>query len=800
MNSSATTILEIIFWSNALLFLYVVVGYPLLSIALGKFSPLPRIFDEQYYPTVTLLISAYNEEQDIRQKLENAVNLSYPNEKLEIIVISDASSDATDTIVREFGNQGVQLHRLERRGGKTVGLNAVVPHLQSEIVVFSDANAFFCEDVIQKLVRNFSDPQIGCVTGDSRYVGVRESTSGSNEKIYWDYDRGLKLAESSFGSMVGADGALFAIRKFLYSPLGPQDINDFVLPLRIVGQGFRCVFEKEAICEEASTIHMAEEFSRKVRVVNRSWTALLNTKYLLNPISYGWFAVQLWSHKVLRWLSPVFLLFVLFSSLTLSYSSSFFLFIVGCQVVVYVLGLLGWTFEGLGRAHWLISGCTYLVLINVASMVGISKKIMGQSIIIWDPIRAAGMNQNTEPKSPTSRMLFIFIISFLVLAIIKFPIWSFLVSIVLLFHVYVGYPVSLFLIAGIAKKPWIQSPIIPSVTLLVVAYNEENVIRQKIENCLALEYPKSSLSILVCSDGSTDGTNEIIEEYQDQIFSTRFHERSGKPAVIEKVFTKIPTEIIVFSDANTFLKKDAIEKLVRNFADDSVGAVSGKVTLVSNETVHGEPESLYYQYEWKIHYLESLIHTQVGVDGALYAIRRDCFPKHLTIGKSVNDDFYIGFRAALHGMRVVFDSEAQGYESSEGTLRSEFKRKIRITSQGVKSFLNLDFWPRLSQPFLLFQLVSHKILRWFTPFLLGNLFLSSIVLMDIPIVKTALILQLFFYGYAILGYVLKATAYWLTLPMYFCLVNLAAGIGVVKGFLFEQPNTWERVGVRRWTS
>ena len=150
--------------------------------------------------------------------------------------------------------------------------------LQSEIVVFSDANAFYHQNVIEKFVRNFTDPHVGCVTGDSRYVGVKQSSSGSNEKIYWDYDRALKIGESSFGSMVGSDGAIFAIRKSLYSYLGPQDINDFVLPLRIVGQGFRCVFEQEAICEEASTVQMAQEFSRKVRVVNRSWNALWNMR------------------------------------------------------------------------------------------------------------------------------------------------------------------------------------------------------------------------------------------------------------------------------------------------------------------------------------------------------------------------------------------------------------------------------------------------------------------------------------------------------------------------------------------
>ncbi len=790
--------LEIIFWGSSVLFFYVLVGYPILSIGLGKFFPKPRIFDELYSPTVTLIISAYNEEQDIRKKLENSLSLSYPKEKIEIVVISDASSDATDSIVQEFSGRGVKLHRMEQRGGKTVGLNAVVPDLQSEIVVFSDANAYYQHDAIEKFVRNFSDPRIGCVTGDSRYVDVKKSSSGSNEKIYWDYDRELKVGESSFGSMVGSDGAIFAIRKSLYSYLGAQDINDFVLPLRIVGEGFRCVFEKEAICEEESTVQMAQEFSRKVRVVNRSWNALWNMRHLLNPFAYGWFAVQLWSHKVLRWLSPIFLLFVFCSSLVLSFSSRFFFVVIVCQLFVYGLGLVAWKVESLSRAHWFFSACAYLISINVASVLGVSKGLRGQSIIVWEPIRSSHESVRTKSKSPTAKVGFFILCSLLLLGILNFPIWHFWIGVVLLFHVYAGYPLLLLLLVSIKKKPWTQSSISPSVTLLVVAYNEEEVLRQKIENCLALEYPQSQLSILFCSDGSTDRTTEILSEYQNQISTICFPERSGKAIAIEKAFANILSDIVVFSDANTFFEKDAIDKLVRNFTDDSVGAVSGKVSLVSSATAHGEPEHWYYQYEWRIHQMESQIHSQIGVDGAMYAIRRKYFPQQ--VDSVTNDDFYIGFQVALQGMRVVFDPEAQGHESSEGTLQSEFFRKIRITSLGIKSFLNFDFWPKLSQPFLLFQLVSHKILRWFTPFLLGNVFLSSIILLDMPFFRTILILQLLFYGCAILGYFFKSTAAWLSIPMYFCLVNLAAGIGVVKGFLFQQPNTWERVGPRSWES
>ncbi len=408
MNSIATNILEIIFWGNAFIFLYVIILYPLVSILLARFFPLPRILDEQYYPTVTLIISAYNEEQDIRQKLKNSLSLSYPKKKMEIIVISDASTDDTENIALEFASQGVKLHRMVQRGGKTAGLNAVLPNVQSEIVVFSDANAFYKNDAIQKLVRNFSDPQIGCVTGDSQYAGIRPWSAGANEKIYWDYERRLKISESRLGSMVGSDGAIFAIRTALYSSLDAQDINDFVLPLRIVNMGFRCVFEQEAICEEASVSQITEEFKRKIRVVNRSWQAVRKMKFLLNPFAHGWFSVQLLSHKVLRWLTPVCLIFIFCSSLGLAFTSDFFLLLVVIQIGVYALGCLGWMISDFSRSNGILSACSYFLSVNVASLVGMSKSFMGETITVWDPIRSSSRPEDMETKPPTNRIGFIF--------------------------------------------------------------------------------------------------------------------------------------------------------------------------------------------------------------------------------------------------------------------------------------------------------------------------------------------------------------------------------------------------------
>ncbi len=798
MSTNATTILNIIFWGNVFIFFYVIGMYPLVSFFLAKFFALPRILDDQYHPTATLIISAYNEELDIRQKLENALSLSYPTEKLEIIVISDASTDDTDNIVLEFASRGVRLHRMIQRGGKTVGLNAVLPNVQSEIVVFSDANAFFENDVLQKLVRNFSDPQIGCVTGNSQYSGGKLGSAGVNEKIYWDYERRLKISESQLGSMVGSDGAIFAIRTALYSPLGVQDINDFVLPLRIVGLGYRCVFEEEAICKEASVSQIGEEFKRKVRVVNRSWQAVRKMKSLLNPIAYGWFSVQLLSHKLLRWLTPVYLIFIFCSSFGLAFISDFFLLFVVIQIGVYGLGILGWALPHIAQSNAFVSACSYFLSVNVASLVGMYKNVIGETITVWDPIRSSDRSEDMEMKSPTNRIGFIFACGVIFGGIWYAPIWSFWISVFILVHVYGGYPILLHLIARINPSPWLQKSISPSVTLLVVAYNEEEVLKEKLENCLALEYPKERLSIVVCSDGSSDRTPQILREYQDLLTVVCFPNRAGKAAVIEKIFPKIQSEVIVFSDANTFFERDAIEKLVRNFADDSVGAVSGKVRLISQSAIHGGPESMYYEYEWSLHYLESKIYSQIGVDGAMFAIRREYFPKKMR--RSVNDDFYIGFQVAKNGMRVVFEPEAMGQEASEVNFQSEFSRKVRIALLSIKSFLTADLWPPINQPFLLFQLISHKLLRWLTIFWMLIIFLSPLLLLESPFFRVCLAGQVIFYALAISGYVLQLSSRWFSIPMYFCALNVATGIGIIKGLIFEQSGKWDRLGSRRWES
>jgi cellulose synthase/poly-beta-1,6-N-acetylglucosamine synthase-like glycosyltransferase len=789
---------EMVFWGSLLMLCYLFVGYPVLALTMGVVRQRPHSVSDSFRPTVTLIISAYNEEKDIREKLENTRQLHYPKDKLEVLVISDASSDQTDAIVREYEHEGIILRRMAERGGKTVGLNAVVPSATGEFIVFSDANAIYRPDAIEKLIRNFCDPAIGCVTGDSQYINVEDSSAGKSEKTYWDYDRLLKVRESRSGSMVGSDGAIFAIRKELYAPLRPEDINDFVLPLLIVSQGYRCIFEPEAVCEESGTSHWREEFRRKIRVVNRSWTGLWRVKQLLNPYQYGWFSIQLFSHKLLRWLTPLFLFSLLASSISLVSVSPFFLVMALSQLGGYTIGIFGMVFEKLSSSNRLVSVGAYFLLVNVASVLGIIKGLRGNTITVWNPER-----QHDQPVLQENRAgmlhwaLLLALGGGLVASIVVWPERAFWIAGFALIYVYIGYPMLSRVLALCFGKPWKKEDIIPPVTLLIVAYNEQDIIEDKIKNSLSLNYPSDQLTIMVCSDGSTDETNAILSRYQDRgITAHMFPVRSGKMSVINQVVPLIKSEIVVFSDANTMYMSDCILKLVRNFADEQVGAVSGKVNLVDATHNHGLSEKLYWKYEWLIHKTESTMRSQIGVDGAMYAIRRELFLG--AMNNVVNDDLVIGLKVAMQGKRVVFEGEAIGYEASEETLKGEFQRRVRITAGAVQSILNREVLPGIRQLLLLFQFFSHKVLRWAAPLALLCVFLSCVMLIQEPFYRLAFIGQSLFYSLGLLGYLIRSTTSWFSVPMYFCAMNLAVGVGLVWGFLARQQGTWDRLERRRW--
>ena len=377
----------VVAWAAAFVVGYVYVGYPILIGLLGWLMPKP-VRQANIEPTVTLLISAFNEEHILGEKLKNALELDYPKSKMEILVISDASTDRTDQIVRSFSDQGVALLRMEERGGKTLGLNAAMKVAKSDIVIFSDANIMYRIDTIRRLVQNFADVSVGCATGDSQYVDDPHSAAHAQENSYWGYERFIRSMESMVASTVGGDGAIFAIRRELYQPLSPETINDLVIPLQIVVKGYRAVFEPTAIGREPSAGDFRKEFRRKRRIVNRSWRGVMSVPGVLNPFRVGMFAWQVWSHKVLRWLVLPFLLIGFLGCLCAYELGTVYQIGVWGGIASILVATAGPFFpSSLGGVSKLIQTVFYFYLVNLAAILGVAKALGGRVDRIWAPER-----------------------------------------------------------------------------------------------------------------------------------------------------------------------------------------------------------------------------------------------------------------------------------------------------------------------------------------------------------------------------------------------------------------------------
>ena len=241
----------VLFWFSIFVILYAYFGYPLCLYIISFTKPRRKIETiTSRNPKVSLLISAYNEENVIEDKILNSLSLNYPKDLLEIVVVSDASVDRTDEIVRFYIQKGVLLRSYEGRIGKTACLNKAVPLSKGDIIVFSDANSKYDRDAIKHLVKRFNDPKVGLGTGSTKYNSKNPNSVSGSVGAYSKIEEITKKLESKIGSCVGADGAIFAIRKQLYQPLKEYDINDFVIPLHIIRQGYRAVLVEHAFCTE----------------------------------------------------------------------------------------------------------------------------------------------------------------------------------------------------------------------------------------------------------------------------------------------------------------------------------------------------------------------------------------------------------------------------------------------------------------------------------------------------------------------------------------------------------------------
>jgi cellulose synthase/poly-beta-1,6-N-acetylglucosamine synthase-like glycosyltransferase len=363
---------------------------------------------------------------------------------------------------------------------------------------------------------------------------------------------------------------------------------------------------------------------------------------------------------------------------------------------------------------------------------------------------------------------------------------TFWISFGILFYVWFGYPALLWLLAKVRHKPHdTDESWAPAVSLVIPAYNEEEIIEKKIKNSLSLDYP-GSLEVMVVSDGSTDGTVDLASRFSD-VTVKHFDERCGKMAVLNKTVPEVNSEIIVFTDANSMFEKDAVRKLVRHLADPSVGCAGGVKKIVPNGKI-GQHEKAYWGFETFLKTKESELGSSF-VDGAIYAIKKEIypFPRHEQI---IMDDFAVSLGVINENRRVVFEPEAVAYETASFHTFDEFRRKVRILKGAINSIRSFSVKP------VLFQLVSHKILRWLSFVFMMTLLISNLFVRE-GLYEAFLILQACFYGAALIGLGLeclgKKPPKPLYAPFYFCLTTIAQIAGFFKYARGTRASAWEKI-------
>jgi len=379
----------IVFSLSIAALLYTFAGYPLLLLLVSRLRGLDvqSADGADFAPTVTVIITAYNEERDLAAKLENTLALEYPKEKLEIIVASDCSGDATDDIARAFASRGVRLHRQLERLGKTAAQNAAVLLARGEVLFFSDATTKYQRDVLQVMLPNFADPSVGCVAGRLIYIDPTSSSVGKGARSYWGYETFLKRHESRACSLIGASGCLYAVRRSAYVPLYAEACSDFIIATKMVEQNLRVIFEPAAICTEESNRRADKELRMRVRVITQTYGDLWRHRSMLNPLRSGFYAVELLSHKVLRYSVPFFLALMFLSSLWLAARSPFFLLALVIQIAFYIMAALGWLLESSNESYRMLALPQYLVLANTASVIALYKFLRGERFVSWEPTR-----------------------------------------------------------------------------------------------------------------------------------------------------------------------------------------------------------------------------------------------------------------------------------------------------------------------------------------------------------------------------------------------------------------------------
>jgi cellulose synthase/poly-beta-1,6-N-acetylglucosamine synthase-like glycosyltransferase len=385
--------METLFWACLGLVLFSLAGYPLVlafwealrEIAAGARyvtgSDERRVRSQRdAWPSVTIVVAAYDEEACIGQKMENCLALDYPADKLEVLVGCDGCGDRTAEVARAVHDARVSVHELTPRAGKASVLARLIPMARGELVVLTDANVHFERGALRALVRRFQDPAVGAVVGRLRLYNRVKRTY--EESAYWRYETFLKFVEGKHGCVVGANGGIYAIRRLLFGPLSPNTIvDDFVIPVRIAARGWKVPYEPEAIAWEETTEDYRREFGRRARIGAGNWQSLALVPELLDPRS-GFLFFAFVAHKLLRWSTPFLLALALATNVVLAIGSWPYAALLAAHAAFYLLALAGW--RGVRwRGQRIASLAYYFVSMNLALAVGFFRFLFRTQRAAW---------------------------------------------------------------------------------------------------------------------------------------------------------------------------------------------------------------------------------------------------------------------------------------------------------------------------------------------------------------------------------------------------------------------------------
>lgn len=376
MSAAATYAL----WLSVAAVLYAYAGYPLLLAALAQVRP-KRLQKAEVTPPLSFIITAHNEAALLAAKLENTLGLDYPKDRLQVIVASDCSTDATDDIARGFAGRGVELVRSPERRGKEHAQGLALAAARGEVLVFSDAGTRVPREAVRRLAANFADPSVGCVSSVDRFIDPDGKLSG--EGAYVRYEMLLRRLESQLFSVVGLSGSFFAARREVCQGWQPDIPSDFNVLLASIRAGLRGVSDPSVEGHYANVRDPSKEFSRKVRTVLRGLHALFRNAGLLNPLQGGLFSWQLVSHKLMRWLVPFFMATALLANLCLL-GQPLYRALLAVQALFYLSALGGLAFRSLAR-HRLVRLSAYLLIVNVSILVAWKDFLSGRKITTWQP-------------------------------------------------------------------------------------------------------------------------------------------------------------------------------------------------------------------------------------------------------------------------------------------------------------------------------------------------------------------------------------------------------------------------------